>query len=166
MLRLPFVEIRALITGLTTVPVVMLLTTPHAVKFVLVQPVRLNVYPLLIASRPMTSEVSVGRMYSSPLRMKELLLESVVISNSPFLHRFSLAHSNTKNEKSCGGINLPKASQVDFMRPDTRVKIAAIEVFIQDGAKTPNQGDVSPPEVAPQGSSNDTDEQHGISEDR
>src|SRR6266850_4305586 len=97
MLRLPFVEIRALMTGLTTVPVVMLLTTPHAVKFVLVQPVKLNVYPLEIASRPMTLDVSVGRMYNSPLRMNELLLEPVVISNSPFLHRFSLTHSNTKN---------------------------------------------------------------------
>ena len=42
-LRLPFVEMRALMAGLMTVPVVPLLTTPQAVKFVLVQPVKLNV---------------------------------------------------------------------------------------------------------------------------
>lgn len=89
MLRLPFVEIRALIAGLMTVPVVALLTTPQAVKFVLVQPVKLNVYPSKIALRPMTSEVSVGTRYNSPLRMNELLLDPVVISNSPFLSAFS-----------------------------------------------------------------------------
>ena len=83
-------------TGLMTVPVVALLTTPHAVKFVLVQPVKLNVYPSKIALRPMTSDVKVGRMYNSPLRMNELLLEPVVISNSPFLYPFLLTHRNTK----------------------------------------------------------------------
>lgn len=52
------------------------------------------------------------------------------------------------------------------MPPDTRVKIAAIEVIIQDGTKTSNQGDTSKSEVASQGSSDDTDKQHGISEKR
>jgi hypothetical protein len=89
MLRLPFVEIRALMAGLMTVPVVALLTTPHAVKLLLVHPVKLNVCPSKIALRPMTSEVSVGTMYSSPFRMNELLLDPVVISNSPFLSPFS-----------------------------------------------------------------------------
>jgi hypothetical protein len=49
MLRLPLVEMRALMAGLMTVPAVLLLTTPQAVKFVLVQPVRLYVYPSKIA---------------------------------------------------------------------------------------------------------------------
>jgi hypothetical protein len=44
----------------------------------------LNVWPLKIASRPMTSEVSVGMIYSLPSRTKVLFGESVVISNSPF----------------------------------------------------------------------------------
>jgi hypothetical protein len=82
---MPFVEMRALMAGLMTVPVVLLLTTPHAVKFVSVQPVKLNVYPSKIALLPMTSDVSVGRMYSCPFRMNELLVDPVVISNSPFL---------------------------------------------------------------------------------
>ena len=85
MLRLPLVDMRALMTGLMTVPDVALLTAPHAVRFVLVQPVKLNVCPSKTASRPMTSDVSVGRMYSSPLRMNELFDDAVVISNSPFL---------------------------------------------------------------------------------
>jgi hypothetical protein len=85
MLFLPLVEMRALMAGLMTVPAVLLLTTPQAVKFVLVQPVKLNVYPSKIALWPTTSDVSVGRMYSWPLRMKELFDDAVVISNSPFL---------------------------------------------------------------------------------
>jgi hypothetical protein len=85
MLRLPLVDMRALMTGFMTVPDVALLTAPHAVRFVLVQPVKLKVCPSRIPSRPMTSDVSVGRMYSSPLRMNELFDDAVVISNSPFL---------------------------------------------------------------------------------
>lgn len=38
-----------------------------------------------MASRPMTSEVKVGRMYNFPSLTKELVDESVVISNSPLL---------------------------------------------------------------------------------
>jgi hypothetical protein len=85
MLRFPLVEMRALMAGLMTAPDVALLTAPHAVRFVLVQPVKLNVCPSKIPSRPMTSDVSVGRMYSSPFRMNELFDDAVVISNSPFL---------------------------------------------------------------------------------
>ena len=39
----PFVERRALITGLIIVPAVLLLTALHAVRFVFVQPVKLKV---------------------------------------------------------------------------------------------------------------------------
>ena len=61
MLRLPLVDMRALMTGLMTVPDVALLTAPHAVRFVLVQPVKLNVCPSRIPSRPMTSERQRGK---------------------------------------------------------------------------------------------------------
>lgn len=85
MLRFPFVVIRALMAGLMTVPVVMLLTAPHAVKFVFVHPVRLYVYPLKMASFPITSDVSVGTMYNWPFRMNELFGDAVAISNSLLL---------------------------------------------------------------------------------
>lgn len=89
MLRFPFVEIRALMTGLITAPDVLLLTAPHAVRFVFVQPVKLNVYPLKMAFCPMTSDVSVGRMYNSPFRINELFDDDVAISNSPLLRTIS-----------------------------------------------------------------------------
>ncbi len=95
MLRLPLVDMRALMIGLMTVPDVALLTAPHAVRFVLVQPVKLNVCPSMIPSRPMTSDVRVGRMYSSPLRMNELFVDAVVISNSPFLSILSLTEGGS-----------------------------------------------------------------------
>ena len=72
-------------TGLITVPAVLLLTAPHAVRFVFVQPVRLYVYPSKMAFDPITSDVSVGRMYNWPFRMNELFDDAVAISNSPLL---------------------------------------------------------------------------------
>ncbi|KAI0268001.1 hypothetical protein BGY98DRAFT_1180546 [Russula aff. rugulosa BPL654] len=78
MLRLALVEIRM------KVPDVALLTAPHAVKFVFVQPVKLNVYPSKIPSRPITSDVSVKRTYSSPLGMNELSDDAVVRSHLEF----------------------------------------------------------------------------------
>jgi hypothetical protein len=72
-------------TGLMTAPDVLLLTAPHAVRFVFVQPVTLNVYPLKMAFCPMTSDVSVGRRYNWPFRINELFDDAVAISNSPLL---------------------------------------------------------------------------------
>lgn len=99
MLRLPFVEIRALIAGGMTAPVVMLLTAPHAVKFEFVQPVKLNVYPSWMAFFPITSDVSEGRMYNSPFRINELFDDAVAISNSPLLQNKSpLARSGAEEQ--------------------------------------------------------------------
>jgi len=164
MLRLPFVEMRALMAGLTTVPVVALLTTPQAVKFVLVQPVKLNVYPSKIALRPMTSDVSVGTMYSSPFRTNELLLDPVAISNSPFLSRFPPLTPSKINYKKFSECS-PEASQVDLTHPDAGVEVAAVEVVVQNRAKVSDQRDAFPAGEAPQGGSYDAEEGHGISEE-
>ena len=64
MLVLFCVVILALFTGLITVFVELLLVTLHADALFSVQPVKLYVYPLKMESVPISSEVSVGMMYS------------------------------------------------------------------------------------------------------
>jgi hypothetical protein len=53
----------------------------------------------------MTSDVNVGRMYSSPLLMNELFDDAVVISNSPFLPDARYREDGERGGK--GGITHP-----------------------------------------------------------
>jgi hypothetical protein len=92
----------------------------------------------------MTSEVSVGRMYSSPLRTNELLDEAVVISNSPFLSSQLKKNKRGRGEKDSS----PKASHVNFSHPDVAVEVVAIEIVLQDQAKRPNHGCATPGGIA------------------
>ena len=70
---------------LMIVPDVALLTALHAVNFVFVQLEHVPIKNPLAIDDIMTSDVSVTRKYSSPLRMTELFDDAVVVSNSPFL---------------------------------------------------------------------------------
>ena len=59
----------------------------------------------------------------------------------------------------------PEASQVDLTHPDAGVDVVAVKVVVQNRAKTPDRRDASPAVEAPQASSYDTDEGHGVSEE-
>ena len=160
MLRFPFVEIRALMTGLMTAPDVLLLTAPHAVRFVFVQPDMLYVYPLKMAACPMTSDVSVGRIYNWLFRINELFDEAVAISNSPLL-RIILVNT-LRRRRASRKINSPETTHVDLVRPHARIDLRATEVVFEYQTRFSHQVDIVPAKVATYSRHDDAYQEHAV----
>ena len=109
----------------------------------------------------MTSEVKVGRMYSFPSLTKELVEESVVISNSPFLKSKGDQSDDKMARCRIGEGNIPEPPKVNVARP--YIQVQCFKLVFHNLAKVSESGHIPPAEIASHCTRNDTERGSGIS---